>query len=553
MLPQPKAWAAQGHHRWYRNLGGDDPLARATYDMLSRPQNYVFNRGWMGVFAAKLGDGDDAFRWARSLLEHNVCLFGDTCIGEIVYDFEDFKKTPEIAAHGALICNVTQMLVDPDDPEVVRVFPAVPRAWENEGVAFANLAANGGLRVSGSLEPGRVTVTLENRSGAPAERQLRVRLPEGTTGLRGLEPGVRIEHGWAIVPAVALASKQRVTYTLEPTASAGRRELRIPRPAKPWKEASMLVGDGKTLYSDFTLIQDRLNQWHCIGTFGKGADGAGNGYALSDGYTLFHAVGASLDAPMTLLDKIPCAIPSPQAFMWAPGAVWDRRRTTAYLFYFHYYGWDAGKQNLPEEVCCRVLTSSSPDLAAWHPYSGGELPETNMAFRERDDRDFCVFWDDRLGKYLMYYCCSGSYRGYAGLAGIVRVRTSSDLVHWSDPVTVMGPPPNDQHGYSESPFVLYRDGYYCLWVSGIDYSRTSLYISEDPFNFGDAILNRIEEQPGHAPEIVSEKGKDYMACSMVSTVPSASPAAHDLDGVLIQPLRWEKAGPAMEARVTRKR
>lgn len=167
-----------------------------------------------------------------------------------------------------------------------------------------------------------------------------------------------------------------------------------------------------------------------------------------------------------------------------------------------------------------------------------------MVFRERDDRDFCVFWDDRLGTYLIYYCSSA--------AGGPRVRTSNDLLRWSEPVTVLGTPPADPHGYGESPFVLYRDGYYYLWVSGIDYSHTHLYISEDPFNFGDAIANSIGEQPGHAPEIASVKGKDYMACSMVSTVPSASPGAHDLEGILIQPMRWDNPDPGMEARVTRK-
>jgi hypothetical protein len=255
---------------------------------------------------------------------------------------------------------------------------------------------------------------------------------------------------------------------------------------------------------------------------------------------------------MTNLDKIPYQVDTPQAFMWAPGSIWNKDGTTAFMYYFHYYGWENGSQILPEEVCCRLLTSDTPDLSVWHPYSGGDLPDTNVVFRERDDRDFCVFWDERLDLYLIYYCCSGSYRDYPGLHGIVHVRTSKDLVHWSEPVTVMGPPPNDQHGYSESPFVLYRDGYYYLWVSGVDYSHTSLYVSEDPFNFGDAIENRIEDTPGHAPEIASVDGKDYMACSMVSTVPSEYPAAHDLDGIYIQPLQWVAADVGMEQRVTRK-
>ena len=334
--------------------------------------------------------------------------------------------------------------------------------------------------------------------------------------------------------------------TAQQHAKAARKELRIPRVAKPWSDALRLVGDGHPLYSDFALIKDKRDQWHCIGTFGEGPNTIGSGYELSDGYTLFHAVGHSLEAPMTLLDKIPYQIASPQAYMWAPGVIWNRDRTTAFLFYFHYLGSSEFKEN-----CVRLLTSNAPDLTAWRPHEGTELLEKNMVFREQDDRDFCVFWDGRLGKYLMYYACAGVYPGLPGLNTIVRVRTSKDLLHWSEPVTVMGPPPG---GYqcAESPFVLCRDGYYYLWVSGIDYSRVSLYISEDPFNFGDPAANRIEEQPGHAPEIVSDQGQDYMACSMVSTVPSATPGANDLHGILIQHLRWDKPDAGMAARVTRK-
>lgn len=166
-----------------------------------------------------------------------------------------------------------------------------------------------------------------------------------------------------------------------------------------------------------------------------------------------------------------------------------------------------------------------------------------MAFREIDDRDFCVFWDDRVGKYLIYYCSSASSGS--------KVRTSDDLIHWSEPKTILTEPAGDPHGYSESPFVLYRNGYYYLWVSGIDYSHTSLYISEDPFNFGDAIANKIEDTPGHAPEIIANKGIDYMACSMVSTYPGKYPSDHDLEGIFIQTLRWEKADKEMAKRVTR--
>lgn len=336
--------------------------------------------------------------------------------------------------------------------------------------------------------------------------------------------------------------------------SGTEKTLTIPRVSKPWTEALRLVGDKQTLHSDFALIKDKVGRWHCIGTFGKGPDDKGNGCALSDGYSLFHAVGRSLDAPMAYLPKIGYQIESPQAYMWAPGVIWNKAGTTGFLYYFHYFGYDTEKnvQILPDKICCRLLTSNSPDLETWRPYSGTDLPETNMVFRERDDRDFCVFFDDRLSKFLMYYACAGPYRDLPGLTTIIRARTSDDLAHWSEPQTVMGPPPEIIGGGAESPFVLYRNGYYYLWTSGIDYSRTCLYISEDPFNFGDPKRNLIELQPGHAPEIATDNGIDYMACSMVSTVPSATPAAHDLDGILIQPLRWDAATPELEQRVTRK-
>ena len=240
----------------------------------------------------------------------------------------------------------------------------------------------------------------------------------------------------AVVLAMIMCPLTIGCKNTQQTAKAEEQQLRRPRVTRPWKEALRLVGDGKTLCSDFALIQDKVAQWHGI-------------------------------------------------------------------------------------------------------------REENMVSREDGDRDFCVFWDARLGEYLMYYYC--------GAAAGPGVRTSRDLLHWSEAATVLQAPPKDPHGYGESPFVLYRDGYYYLWVSGIDYSHTHVYISEDPFNFGDAIANSIEEEPGHAPEIVSDKGMYCMACSMVSTVPSATPAVHNLEGILVQPLRWDNPEFGREARVTRKR
>jgi hypothetical protein len=65
------------------------------------------------------------------------------------------------------------------------------------------------------------------------------------------------------------------------------------------------------------------------------------------------------------------------------------------------------------------------------------------------------------------------------------------------------------------------------------------------------VANTIETQPGHAVEVITHRGHEYIAGSMLSTVPSATPAGHDLEGIYAQPLKWEAAAAAMESRVTR--
>jgi len=224
LVPGPGAAAERGRGDvtwlvplwWYGIIRADDPLVKATYDMVreSKTGDYVFNNGWMGVIAAKLHDGEEAHRWARQLLRPDITLFDDSCLGEIIVDREDFKKTPEVAAHAALICNVTQMLLDPDGDRELTVFPALPAAWQNDPVEFTHLAARGGILVSGARSAGALAVTLENRSAGEQTRTLRVRLPAGTTTLR--MPEARVSDEWAIIPDIRLAPGERRQFDLLP-------------------------------------------------------------------------------------------------------------------------------------------------------------------------------------------------------------------------------------------------------------------------------------------------------------------------------------------------
>lgn len=295
-------------------------------------------------------------------------------------------------------------------------------------------------------------------------------------------------------------------------------EIPIPRPAGPWGESNRILGSGKEFYSDFCLIEDKLGRWHCIGIGGED----------SRDDTLFHAVADKLAGPYHHLPKIVSGKTPAPRHMWAPFAIW-KDETTALLYYAHMVE-DVGFTE-------RLLTAAAPGLEEWTPYTGGELRDGNIVFEEPSDRDACIFWDDTVGAYLMYYAAHGPLPSQGNEADVIRVRTSKDLIHWDKPVTVIGPPPGYQA--AESPFVLKRDGLYYLWVSGFDYGRMSLYASKDPFTFGDPVENRLCEQSGHCPEIVTVDGQDFMAVAAVASKTGGKPGEHDLLGVFLQELVWE--------------
>lgn len=200
---------------YYLVVSAQAPLVSNSYALFrtSATGKYVFNNGWMGVMAAKLGKGEEAVRWARNFLQPGVTLFDDSCFGELVSDAEDFKKTPEVAAHAALISNLTQMLLDPDDEEAITIFPAIPAEWVHQGIAFEKLAAMGNILVSAEFKTNRVCVTLENRSGNDCARSLRLRLPKGTTSLQYPGKDMQVKDGWVALPAVMLPAKRKVTLT----------------------------------------------------------------------------------------------------------------------------------------------------------------------------------------------------------------------------------------------------------------------------------------------------------------------------------------------------
>jgi hypothetical protein len=118
-------------------------------------------------------------------------------------------------------------------------------------------------------------------------------------------------------------------------------------------------------------------------------------------------------------------------------------------------------------------------------------------------------------KNLWYLYYTGDEQNH--LIGGIFVRTSKDLIHWSDYKLV-------HHDASfgattwqhECPHVLYRSGYYYLMVTeNYKSAKTHVYRSEDPMNFG---ITTEESQRMYAgpigcaaPEVYQVDGKEYVS------------------------------------------
>ncbi|HXH73557.1 MAG TPA: DUF2961 domain-containing protein [Bacteriovoracaceae bacterium] len=121
--------------------------------------------------------------------------------------------------------------------------------------------------------------------------------------------------------------------------------------------------------------------------------------------------------------------------------------------------------------------------------------------------DICVARDPHLLKvgsiWALYYTrCDSVEKRISGVA----YRTSTDLKTWSEPqmaLVMTGTTPMFNSGFTESPFLFEKDGWYYLSVTSypIEWDYTSLYRSRSPFNFSEAPIANFNSHAGEWFEV----------------------------------------------------
>ncbi len=205
------------------------------------------------------------------------------------------------------------------------------------------------------------------------------------------------------------------------------------------------------------------------------------------------------------------------------------------LYYFFYGGHGTGRdaQGRPvppgdPRMDCQICLMTSADGRRWQRYRNDE-GFSRLFVGPGEARDPWVLAVD--GLWHMYY--AGYHGGEPEQAGIY-LRTSTDLIHWSDWRLVHSAHQIAGGRWShECPHVVRRDDWYYLFRTE-DYAsaRTHVFASRDPADFG--IGSAAEEKyvgliAVAAPEIIiDQSGREYITSN------------HDLfAGTQICRLDWE--------------
>ena len=280
----------------------------------------------------------------------------------------------------------------------------------------------------------------------------------------------------------------------------------FPGPASPRFQVGRTYSDWQV--NDHAILKGPDGRWHAFGITHPAVK-AGEPNPHEAEWLLFHAV-----APVgTLRENLAPGRWSDQAKVLPPSARPGELReihSPSILRHAGQYWMLYGHSPIRYAI--------SSDLWAWEPR--GEL------FRQEGGaRDPSVTKHD--GVFYLAYTTRQS----------VLVRTSRDLLSWSEPSTVFSLAAGETGGPESPTLLALHGGFYLIWCRwdaelskrGVTYQdRSFVYFSHDPLNFRDRAP--IAEIQGHAPELFQDEAGGWWISS----------AERPHRGVSIAPVQWER-------------
>jgi Glycosyl hydrolases family 43 len=262
-------------------------------------------------------------------------------------------------------------------------------------------------------------------------------------------------------------------------------------------DTAHLRGGPDYYVNDHTLIFGEDSRWHLFGIFHEEPSSA------EDEHDFVHAVSDVRDpadwnsrsfrlSPFAGGIALTIRPDLGETHLWAPHVV---RAGDRYVMVFQSGG---------DNDRAQIRMAESTDLDHWTRAGDAPLFE-----------DICVARDPMLRRtgdvWALYYTrCNTAADRRSGVA----YRTSTDLRSWSAPamaLTLESTPPMFNSGYTESPFVFERNGWYYLTVTSypVEYDATFVYCSRSPFHFSEPPIARLS---AHAAEwIFTDSGQAFMA------------------------------------------
>ena len=278
--------------------------------------------------------------------------------------------------------------------------------------------------------------------------------------------------------------------------------LDLPKSVAPYRNPAASAGAPTHECVDHHVFQSTDGAWHLWGCIRNTTVGRilyrWEGQSLTEG--MWQPTGEMIRVDRSVGESL--AYRNGEACIQSPFVV--VKDGTYYMF----YGGDGSgllEDSTPADahdpdMAGQMCLMTSPDGRNWTRYRN-DAGSSRLFIGPMAVRDPCLIEID--GLWHLYYA---GYHGHEdGQAGFY-VRTSSDLLHWSERALVHLDASFGGHRWqTECPHVVYRAGYYYLFRT-VHYatSETHVFRSEDPLDFGigDARDKYVGGIAVAAPEII---------------------------------------------------